>query len=130
MRLFRHRKQIRNATPARDPRAMPYPLPTPRFNAGYPKAGMFAPDKVQQPSEAHHGVKVVDKLSETQVGLLSLARHNEDVKENKMNKSYRVAMAQALITELAEAHERHGDTDGTRRLQAMVARMVNELLFR
>jgi hypothetical protein len=91
---------------------------------------MFVPDKVPQPSEAHHGVKVVDKLSETQVGLLSLARHNEGVKENKMNKSYRVAMAQALITELAEAHERHGDTDGTRRLQAMVARMVNELLFR
>ena len=130
MRLFRHRKQIRNATLARDPRAMPYPFPLPRFNAGHPKAGMFAPDKVQQPSEAYRGVKVVDKLSETQVGLLSLPRHNEGVKENKMNKSYRVAMAQALITELAEAHERHGDTDGTRRLQAMVARMVNELLFR
>jgi hypothetical protein len=48
----------------------------------------------------------------------------------EMSKSHRVAMAQALITELAEAHQRHGDTEGTRRLQAMVARMVAELLYR
>ena len=47
-----------------------------------------------------------------------------------MGKSHRVAMAQALLTELAEAYQRHGDTDGTRRLQAMVARMVAELLYR
>lgn len=45
-----------------------------------------------------------------------------------MNKSHRIAMAQALIAELAEAVERHGDTSGTQRLRAMVARMVAELL--
>ena len=40
------------------------------------------------------------------------------------------ALPISLLTELAEAQERHGDTDGTRRLQAMVARMVAELLYR
>lgn len=45
-----------------------------------------------------------------------------------MNKSYRVAMAQALLAELAEAQAQHGDTHGTRRLRALVARTVAELL--
>lgn len=45
-----------------------------------------------------------------------------------MNKSYRVAMAQALLAELAEAQAQHGDTHGTRCLRALVARTVAELL--
>lgn len=63
----------------------------------------------------------------------TLTRHNGGMREGgntEMGKSHRVAMAQALLTELAEAYQRHGDTDGTRRLQAMVARMVAELLYR
>lgn len=46
-----------------------------------------------------------------------------------MNKSYRVAMAQALLTELSEAVARYGaDNDGVRRLHRMVRTMVAELL--
>lgn len=48
---------------------------------------------------------------------------------NQMNKSYRVAMAQALLTELAEATTRYGsDNDGVKRLHRMVRAMVAELL--
>lgn len=48
---------------------------------------------------------------------------------NPMNKSYRVAMAQALLTELAEATARYGsDNEGVKRLHRMVRTMVAELL--
>jgi|688.fasta_scaffold299746_1 hypothetical protein len=48
---------------------------------------------------------------------------------NQMNKSYRVAMAQALLTELAEAVARYGaDNEGVKRLHRMVRAMVAELL--
>jgi hypothetical protein len=47
-----------------------------------------------------------------------------------MNKSHRLAMAQALLAELAEATARYGDdSDGVRRLRTMVRQMVTELLF-
>lgn len=75
----------------------------------------------------------VEKNPPLDVVRLTLTRHNEGMREGgntEMGKSHRVAMAQALLTELAEAYQRHGDTDGTRRLQAMVARMVAELLYR
>ena len=47
----------------------------------------------------------------------------------KMNKSHRLAMAQALLTELSEATARYGDSnDGVRRLHRMVRDMVAQLL--
>lgn len=77
--------------------------------------------------------KFVEKNPPLNVVRQTLTSHNEGMREGgntEMGKSHRVAMAQALLTELAEAYQRHGDTDGTRRLQAMVARMVAELLYR
>ena len=61
----------------------------------------------------------------------TLTRHNEVVKgkEEKMNKSHRVAMAQALLAELSEATARHGaGNDGVKRLHRLVASMVAQLL--
>lgn len=47
----------------------------------------------------------------------------------KMNKSHRLAMAQALLAELSEATARHGaNNDGVRRLHRMVRDMVAQLL--
>lgn len=48
-------------------------------------------------------------------------------KEVKMNKSFRLAMAQALLTQLAEAEAVYGRT-GTSALRRLVARQVAELL--
>jgi hypothetical protein len=49
--------------------------------------------------------------------------------EVKMNKSHRVAMAQALLAELSEATARYGaNNDGVRRLHRLVRDMVAQLL--
>ena len=45
----------------------------------------------------------------------------------KMNKSFRLAMAQALLAQLAEAEAVHGRTANTA-LRRLVARQVAELL--
>ena len=46
-----------------------------------------------------------------------------------LNKSHRVAMAQALLAELSEATARYGaNNDGVRRLHRMVRDMVAQLL--
>lgn len=62
---------------------------------------------------------------EQAVAFMSLSPHNGGMKT-----SHRINMAYALLGELAEAYGEHGDTEGTRRLRAMVARMVAELLYR
>lgn len=46
-----------------------------------------------------------------------------------MNKSHRVAMAQALLAELSEATARHGaGNEGVKRLHRLVRDMVAQLL--
>jgi hypothetical protein len=50
-------------------------------------------------------------------------------KEVKMNKSHRVAMAQALLAELSEATARYGaGNEGVKRLHRLVRDMVAQLL--
>jgi hypothetical protein len=49
--------------------------------------------------------------------------------EVKMNKSHRVAMAQALLAELSEATARYGaGNEGVKRLHRLVRDMVAQLL--
>lgn len=107
-----------------------------RVGKGLPNAGAFI-KRTENAGLQQRAVwvrpvdKPVDNFLSSNVVSPTLTRHNGVMKgNNEMSKSHRVTMAQALITELAEAHLRHGDTDGTRRLQAMVARMVAELLYR
>lgn len=111
---FRHRQQIRKRKKVTTPN--PFSENNTfthigRIGAGSPNAQMF------------------QKNPTTNVVFSTSSRYPEGMsgKEGNM-KSHRIAMAQALIAELAEAVERHGDTSGTQRLRAMVARMVAELL--
>ena len=112
---FRHRQQIRKRKKVTTPNPFSENKTFThigRIGAGSPNAQMF------------------QKNPTTNVVFSTNPRYPEGMsgKEGKMNKSHRIAMAQALIAELAEAVERHGDTSGTQRLRAMVARMVAELL--
>lgn len=112
---FRHRKQIRKHENAHKQHAQALQS----GNASMTRIGAPAPNAL-----------VFPKNPTTNVVFSTNPRYYEGMsgKEEKMNKSHRIAMAQALIAELAEAVERHGDTSGTRRLRATVARMVAELL--
>jgi hypothetical protein len=136
MTPFRHRRFIRKKK-LRYP-AAPQPNFT-RIEKGRAESGKFVPsgaaDKQARLNTHQYPQDRADyqKNPFRNVVNPTLTSHNGGMREGgitEMSKSHRVAMAQALITELAEAHQRHGDTDGTRRLQAMVARMVAELLYR
>ena len=75
--------------------------------------------------------KSVDKLFTENVVITPYYPHNGDMsgEEVKMNKSHRVAMAQALLAELSEATARYGaGNKGVKRLHRMVRGMVAELL--
>jgi hypothetical protein len=75
--------------------------------------------------------KSVDKLFTENVVITPYYPHNGDMKgkEEKMNKSHRVAMAQALLAELSEATARYGaGNKGVKRLHRLVRGMVAELL--
>lgn len=89
-----------------------------RVGAGAPDAGRFA--------------EVPTKNVWSQVVPTTYYPYDEGVsgkEENQMSKSYRLAMAQALLTELAEATARYGsDNEGVKRLHRMVRTMVAELL--
>lgn len=131
MTPFPHRRFIRKKKP-------PYPMaPQPewgRIEKGRAESGKFAKPGPRQMYLPFSPVdNSVEKNPPLNVVRQTLTGHNQGMREGgntEMGKSHRVAMAQALLTELAEAYQRHGDTDGTRRLQAMVARMVAELLYR
>ena len=130
MRFFRHRRHLRKSR-------IPVPMGDPTANTmfGKSQSGMFTPagparGRFPSPNPWVAVDKSVDKYFLNQVVNPTTTSKNGVVKEGVTVKSYRTAMALALLTELAEAQERHGDTDGTRRLQAMVARMVAELLYR
>ena len=126
MRLFRHRKTIRNriipptGTTSFTNRGV-YSgtgLGAVRMSAGTPKAGMVVDNSV-------------DKLFTKNVVITPYYPHNGDMsgEEVKMNKSHRVAMAQALLAELSEATARYGaGNEGVKRLHRMVRGMVAELL--
>jgi hypothetical protein len=127
--LFRHRNRYRKKDNA----------PLSHINIKYFGDGRIQRDRFGKfvpglPEHSKPVDKLVDNFSSPDVVVRTLTGHNGGVKgkeeTTEMGKSHRVAMAQALLTELAEAYQRHGDTDGTRRLQAMVARMVAELLYR
>lgn len=129
MTPFRHRRFIRKKEPLKLSFPVnPNDLKARRGAAGTPVSGCFVPtpvDNISAPVDNFLAPEVVSTLYYPYDGGM---RGKE---ENQMgSKSHRVAMAQALLAELAESHARHGDTDGTRRLQAMVARMVAELLYR
>ena len=73
----------------------------------------------------------VAKKTFCKVVIITNKRHTRDMsgEEVKMNKSHRVAMAQALLAELSEATARYGaDNDGVRRLHRLVRDMVAQLL--
>lgn len=126
MRLFRHRQPIRKDIPARTPQKDPIKVYY-RNLSGTPQAGAFRPT----PPEGRPVDKSVDKFPARQVGTTPYYPYHGSMsgKEGNMgSKSHRIAMAQALLAELAEAVARHGDTTGTRRLRALVARTVAELL--
>ena len=107
-----------------------------RVQQGLPVAGRFAePTKNAGLQMRDAWAKPVDNSVEnyswSNVVNPTLTRHNEVVKgkEEKMNKSHRVAMAQALLAELSEATARHGaGNDGVKRLHRLVASMVAQLL--
>jgi hypothetical protein len=112
---FRHRQQIRKHENAHKQHVEVF------------KSGNVSKVRIGAPAP---NAQMFQKNPTTNVVFSTNPRYHEGMsgKEEKMNKSHRIAMAQALIAELAEAVERHGDTSGTRRLRAMVARMVAELL--
>jgi hypothetical protein len=73
----------------------------------------------------------VDKFLTDRVVSTPYYPHNGDMKgkEEKLNKSHRVAMAQALLAELSEATARYGaGNKGVKRLHRKVRAMVAELL--
>lgn len=73
----------------------------------------------------------VDKFFTKNVVITPYYPHNGDMsgEEVKMNKSHRVAMAQALLTELSDATARYGaGNKGVKRLHRKVRGMVAELL--
>jgi hypothetical protein len=118
---FRHRKQIRkheNAHKEQTKALQPTHVRNLRIGAsGAADAGMFL-DKSKKDL-----VNVVIPTYNRYIGSMS----GKEV--NQMNKSHRVAMAQALLTELAEAVARYGaDNEGVKRLHRMVRAMVAELL--
>jgi hypothetical protein len=118
---FRHRKQIRkheNAHKEQIKALQPIHVNNLRIGAsGAADAGMFL-DKSKKDL-----VNVVIPTYNRYIGSMS----GKEV--NQMNKSHRVAMAQALLTELAEAVARYGaDNEGVKRLHRMVRAMVAELL--
>ena len=126
MRLFRHRKTIRkaiiplNCTTSFTNKGIPLRtgLGAVRASAGLPNAGMFVD-------------KSVDKFLNEKVVSTPYYPHNGDMKgkEEKLNKSHRVAMAQALLAELSEATARYGAGNaGVKRLHRMVRGMLAELL--
>jgi hypothetical protein len=126
MRLFRHRKTIRkaintlNTTSSFTNTGAPLGtgLGAVRASAGTPSAGMIVD-------------KSVDKFLVNEVVITPYYPHNGDMsgEEVKMNKSHRVAMAQALLAELSEATARYGaGNKGVERLHRMVRAMVAELL--
>jgi hypothetical protein len=120
MRLFRHRQQIRkheNAHKEQIKALQSTHVNNLRIGAsGTADAGKFL-DK--------------SKKDSSDVVFSTSYRYSEGMsgKEETMNKSYRVAMAQALLTELSEAVARYGsDNEGVKRLHRMVRTMVAELL--
>jgi len=126
MKPFRHRKTIRNTIiPPNGTTSFTNKgiysgtgLGAVRASAGTPKAGMIVD-------------KSVDKLFAEKVVITPYYPHNGDMsgEEVKMNKSHRVAMAQALLAELSEATARYGaGNEGVKRLHRMVRGMVAELL--
>ena len=126
MRLFRHRKTIRkaiippNCTTSFKNKGIPLRtgLGAVRVSAGLPNAGMFVDNSV-------------DNFLTDRVVSTPYYPHNGDMKgkEEKLNKSHRVAMAQALLAELSEATARYGaGNKGVKRLHRMVRAMVAELL--
>lgn len=126
MRLFRHRQPIRKDIPARTPQIDPIKVYY-RNPSGTPQSGAFRPT----PPALAPVDKSVDNFPAHKVGTTPYYPYHGSMsgKEGNMgSKSYRIAMAQALLAELAEAVARHGDTHGTRHLRALVARTVAELL--
>lgn len=126
MKPFRHRKTIRKAiTPPNGTTSFTNKgiysgsgLGAVRVSAGLPNAGMFVDNSV-------------DKFLNDKVVSTPYYPHNGDMKgkEEKLNKSHRVAMAQALLAELSEATARYGaGNKGVKRLHRMVRAMVAELL--
>jgi hypothetical protein len=126
MKVFRHRKTIRKTiTPPNGSTSFTnkgIPLGTGlgavRVSAGLPNAGMFVDNSV-------------DNFLNDKVVSTPYYPHNGDMKgkEEKLNKSHRVAMAQALLAELSEATARYGaGNKGVKRLHRMVRAMVAELL--
>ena len=126
MRLFRHRKTIRKVIiPPNGTKSFTNKgsysgsgLGAVRVSAGLPNAGMFVDNSV-------------DKFLNDKVVSTPYYPHNGDMKgkEEKLNKSHRVAMAQALLAELSEATARYGaGNKGVKRLHRMVRAMVAELL--
>lgn len=126
MKPFRHRKTIRNTIiPPNGTTSFTNKgiysgtgLGAVRASAGTSQAGMFVD-------------KSVDKLFAEKVVITPYYPHNGDMngEEVKMNKSHRVAMAQALLAELSEATARYGaGNKGVKRLHRMVRGMVAELL--
>ena len=126
MKVFRHRKTIRKApTPPNGATSFTntgIPLGTGlgavRVSAGLPNAGMFVENSV-------------DNFLNDKVVSTPYYPHNGGMKgkEEKLNKSHRVAMAQALLAELSEATARYGaGNKGVKRLHRMVRGMVAELL--
>lgn len=116
---FRHRKLLGKA---------PFPFLDPNWKEPSPNAfgGYKEYDRAGAAEQANEAIR---NILNPEVVSDPLLPHNGGMnKEGETVKSYRVAMAQALLTELAEAYQRHGDTDGTRRLRLMVSRMVAELL--
>ena len=126
MKPFRHRKTIRKAIiPPNGTTSFTNKgiysgtgLGAVRASAGTSQAGMFVD-------------KSVDKLFTENVVITPYYPHNGDMKgkEEKMNKSHRVAMAQALLAELSEATARYGAGNaGVKRLHRLVRDMVAQLL--
>ncbi len=115
--LFRHRKQIRKHEKAHEShRTMTGP-----GNLSNVRIGAAAVEAIRA-AETNLAPNVVFPTS---------YRYREGMsgKEVKMNKSHRVAMAQALLAELSEATARHGDgNEGVKRLHRMVRDMVAQLL--
>jgi hypothetical protein len=112
MRLFRHRKHIRN---------------TGGVDSGAASASARETaarvEAVEKSVENFVISNVVIPTSYPHTGSMS----GEEVK--RMNKSHRVAMAQALLAELSEATARYGaGNEGVKRLHRLVRDMVAQLL--
>ena len=112
MRLFRHRKHIRNTGGVGRGAA-----------AAMPSAETAVAVPVEKSVENFVISNVVVPTSYPHTGSMS----GEEVK--RMNKSHRVAMAQALLAELSEATARYGaGNEGVKRLHRLVRDMVAQLL--